>query len=87
MNKEILVLDIETTGLRPNEDLILELGMVKLNLETGEVTSLFDAIFKDSKLTAKHRNAWIFQNGFMTLEEVRDAKPIENYSVEIQKEK
>ena len=82
MNKEILVLDIETTGLRPNEDLILELGMVKLNLETGEVTPLFDAIFKDSKLTAKHRNAWIFQNGFMTLEEVRDAKPIENYSVE-----
>lgn len=85
MNKEILVLDIETTGLRPNEDLILELGMVKLNLETGEVTPLFDAIFKDSKLTAKHRNAWIFQNGYMTLEEVRDSKPIENYSVEIQK--
>ena len=47
MNKEILVLDIETTGLQSDKDLILELGMVKLNLETGEITTLFDAVFKD----------------------------------------
>ena len=42
MSKEIIVLDIETTGLEPKEDLILELGMVKLNLETGEISELFD---------------------------------------------
>ena len=63
MNKEILVLDIETTGLQSDKDLILELGMVKLNLETGEITTLFDAVFKDARLTARHREAWIFQMG------------------------
>lgn len=84
MRKEIIVLDIETTGLKPQEDLILELGMVKLNLETGKISELFDQVFKDPRLTAKHREAWIFQNGFMELEEVRNALPISEYMDEIQ---
>jgi hypothetical protein len=58
--------------------------MVKLNLETGEISELFDKVFKDPKLTAKHREAWIFQNGFMDIEEVRNAKPISEYVNEIQ---
>ncbi len=82
--KEILVLDIETTGLSPKFDFILELGIVKLNIGTGEITNLFDKIFKDPKLTAKHRNAWIFQNGYMHIDEVRNAKPLDNYRAEIQ---
>ena len=84
MKNEILVLDIETTGLSPVNDFILELGIVKLNLDTGEITELFDAIFKDPNLTAKHRNSWIFQNGFMDIKEVRDAKPLSSYREEIQ---
>ena len=84
MRKEIIVLDIETTGLKPQEDLILELGMVKLNLETGKISELFDKVFKDPRLTAKHREAWIFQNGFMELDEVRNAEPISKYMDEIQ---
>ena len=84
MSKEIIVLDIETTGLEPKEDLILELGMVKLNLETGEISELFDKVFKDPRLTAKHREAWIFQNGYMELEEVRNAEPMSNYAADIQ---
>ena len=84
MGKEIIVLDIETTGLKPQEDLILELGMVKLNLETGEISELFNKVFRDPRLTAKHREAWIFQNGFMELDEVRNAEPISKYMVEIQ---
>lgn len=84
MENEILVLDIETTGLSPVNDFILELGIVKLNTETGEITELFDAIFKDPNLTAKHRNSWIFQNGFMDINEVRNAKPLSHYTSEIQ---
>ena len=84
MGKEIIVLDIETTGLKPQEDLILELGMVKLNLETGEISELFNKVFRDPRLTAKHREAWIFQNGFMELDEVRNAEPISKYMDEIQ---
>lgn len=84
MENEILVLDIETTGLSPANDYILELGIVKLNTETGEITALFDEVFKDPNLTAKHRNSWIFQNGFMNIEEIRSAKPLIDYSSKIQ---
>lgn len=85
MQNEILVLDIETTGLSPANDFILELGIVKLNTETGEITELFDEVFKDPNLTAKHRNSWIFLNGFMDIQEIRNAKPLQNYASEIQK--
>ena len=81
---EILVLDIETTGLHPEYDFILELGIVKLNTDTGHITPLFDKIFKDPNLRAKHRNAWIFQNGYMHIDEVRTAQPLDNYRNEIQ---
>lgn len=81
---EILVLDIETTGLHPEYDFILELGIVKLNTDTGRITPLFDKIFKDPNLRAKHRNAWIFQNGYMHIDEVRTAQPLDNYRNEIQ---
>ena len=84
MENEILVLDIETTGLSTENDFILELGIVKLNIETGEITELFDQVFKDPKLTAKHRKSWIFQNGFMHIDEVRKAKPLAQYAYKIQ---
>jgi len=84
MSDEILVLDIETTGLNPVTDYILELGMVALNLNSGNVTVLFDQVFRDPRLTAKHRNSWIFENGFMQIDEVRNAMPMSEYSTEIE---
>ena len=84
MPKELVVLDIETTGLSPKTDFILELGIVKLNTETGEITTLFNSVFKHPSLTAKHRKSWIFNNGFMNIEEVRNAKPLALYKEEIQ---
>jgi len=81
---EILVLDIETTGLNNRTDFILELGMVSLNIETGVVTKLFDKVFRPEGLTAKHREAWIFENKFMEVEEVRKAESMEIYRDQIQ---
>ena len=75
--EEILVIDIETTGFKAGEDFILELGAVELNLITGKRTTLFDKVFKHPDLTAKHHDAWIFKNGYMTVDEVRKAKPID----------
>ena len=84
MPNEIIVLDIETTGLNSNQDLILELGMVKLNLENGDITEIFNQVFKDPKLTAKHRKSWIFENGFMDIDEIRNALPLTEYADQIQ---
>ena len=84
MKNEIIVLDIETTGFNEREDLILELGIVKLNTETGEITELFDEVFKSPKLKEKHKKAWIFVNGYMNPNELKDAKPFSEYKDEIQ---
>ena len=81
---EIIVLDIETTGLDPEKDFILELGMVKLNLDNGEIIELFDKVFKDPNLTARHHKSWIFEKGHMEIEEVRTALPLSEYFDEIQ---
>jgi len=82
--KKICVLDIETTGFSHDKDCILEIGMVELNLETGEVKPLLDEVFRENKLSARHHKAWIFENGFMTLEEVRKAPLFENISDKVQ---
>lgn len=79
----LLIVDIETTGFSKTNDQILELGIVDLNLETGEIKHLFDKVFKSHKLTSNHRKAWIFENGFMTLEEVRQASDIVHSKNEI----
>ena len=84
MKNEIIVLDIETTGLDLNQDFILELGMVALNIENGEIIELFNEVFKDPNLTARHHKSWIFENGFMDIEEVRKALPLSQYFEEIQ---
>lgn len=84
MESKILVLDIETTGFDHRRDCILELGMVELDLTTGEVKELFDERFKEAHLSARHHNAWIFANGFMDHDDVRGALSLNNYKGEIQ---
>lgn len=82
---KILVADIETTGFNKNDDCILEIGLVELDLETGAVVKLFDEVLKEDHLRAKHRKAWIFENGYMNENEVREAQSLESHRFEIQK--
>ena len=84
MNK-ILVLDIETTGFSTSKDVILELGICELNTSTGVVIKLFDEIFCSPKLTAKHHKCWVFENNYMTPDEVRGKPPIDHFREQIQK--
>ncbi|GAH21448.1 unnamed protein product, partial [marine sediment metagenome] len=42
--KKIAVIDIETTGLVPRSSLILEIGIIELDIETGETKVLFDSL-------------------------------------------
>jgi DNA polymerase III epsilon subunit-like protein len=76
---KVLVIDIETTGFNHKTDCILELGIVELDLESGKIVELLDLQIKEKHLSAKHYNAWIFKNGFMNHNDVREANSLEIY--------
>lgn len=71
---EILVIDIETTGFVPSKDFIVEVGLLKLNLETGEVTKLIDTVCKEKGMTREMiEKSWIVKNSSLTVDQVRYA--------------
>lgn len=75
MNK-ILILDIETTGFLNQGGSIVEIGIVELDLDTGEIKEVFESLVKEKILTAKHRQepfGWIFNNSDLTASDVRNA--------------
>jgi DNA polymerase III epsilon subunit-like protein len=81
---KLLVIDIETTGFNHKTDCILELGVIELNTDTGNITELLDVQIKENHLSAKHHNAWTFKNGFMSHEDVRDAENLAFHFTKIQ---
>ena len=75
MNK-ILVLDIETTGFLRQGGSIVEIGIVELNLDNGEISEVFNSLLREDILTAKHLEdpfGWIFRNSDLKVEDVRNA--------------
>ncbi len=74
--KKIFILDIETTGFLNQGGSIVEIGIVDLDLDTGEVTEVFESLLREKILTGKHREkpfGWIFENSDLTVEAVRNA--------------
>lgn len=69
----VLVLDIETTGFQNQGGKIVEIGVVDLDLNTGAVTDMFHKVVREEGMTAKDRDAWIFSNSSLTIDEVRSA--------------
>lgn len=68
---EIVVVDIETTGLYNNVHKIVEIGLVKLNLETGEKTQLMDYVCHEDGITKlKIEESWIFKNTNLSIEQI-----------------
>lgn len=85
MNNEILVIDIETTGFLGAGGKIVEIGIVSLNLETGEKEILFDNVCRESDMQSHEiANAWIVRNSDLTAEEVMNAELLDGYKEEIQ---
>ena len=78
------VVDIETTGLDALYELILEIGIVELNLETGETKVLFNNFIKESGFGENFRNAWIFDNSNMKFEDLLNAHNLEKFRNELQ---
>lgn len=86
MNK-ILVLDIETTGFLNQGGSIVEIGIVELNLDNGEIKEVYNSLCREEILTAKHRDApfgWIFRNSDLKVEDVRKAPDFKIVKKEVQ---
>lgn len=84
MKKEILVIDIETTGFDPKSGFIVEVGVAALNLETGTCKVVFDSLCREEGMTIKDRDAWIFQNSSLTVDAVRGAKMFSEIQPDLQ---
>jgi DNA polymerase-3 subunit epsilon len=86
MNK-ILVVDIETTGFLNQGGKIVEIGMVLLDLENGEVHTVYESLVKEEGFDITHTQGklgWIFNNSDLSYGEVDQAPTMESQRVAIQ---
>lgn len=82
---EIIVLDIETTGLDPAADAIVEIGIVLVDTDKKTIKKLFDKIVLHDKFSMeKHAFSWIFSNSSLRVSDVINANNLETYREEIQ---
>jgi len=82
---KILIIDIETTGFQNQGGKIVEVGIVELDLETGERKILFDEVTHEQGITRDEvEGAWIVQNSDLGVEAIRLSKRFERYKEEIQ---
>jgi DNA polymerase III epsilon subunit-like protein len=81
---KILVVDIETSGFSYQKDVIFEIGIVSLDLSSGEITTLFDSCGREPHLSARHRDSWIFSNSDLTPDMVRSAPTMEEIRPKVQ---
>lgn len=73
---KILILDIETSGFLNAGGSIVEIGIVELNLENGEIKDVFDSLVREPIFGMKHtegKYGWIFKNSDLTPGDVFDA--------------
>lgn len=81
---KILIVDIETTGFLNQNGKIVEIGIVELDLVSGNKKILFDKVI-NPKVPALHlERAWIVQNGYMTAKEIVSGVSFESVKKEIQ---
>jgi len=64
----LLVIDCEADSKYPERAEILEIGMVLLDLSTGEIQRLFEEIIKPRREISQ--NSWIFYNSSLRYEDV-----------------
>lgn len=84
-DKKILVIDIETTGFLNAGGKIVEIGIVELDLETGNRKIIFDKVCHETGITLKEVNdSWIVSNSTLTMEEIRHSDNLNKLKPEIQ---
>jgi DNA polymerase III alpha subunit (gram-positive type) len=77
---EILITDIETTGFLQQGGKIVEVGIVSLNLLTGEKKTLFDQVCHERPITKQEvEESWIVKNSDLTLDMIQKSKQLSHY--------
>lgn len=83
LNK-IAVVDIETTDLKPEKGLIVEIGIVELDIETGDTKTLFESTIREPRFNRKLKYSWIFNNSDLNYEDVLNASDLSEIKLNIQ---
>lgn len=82
---KILIIDIETTGLHPDSNYIVEIGATELDLSNGQTKIVFDSLCQDRNMTqVELQHSWIVKNGFINPRHVLKAPLIERVIKEFQ---
>lgn len=85
MENKILIVDIETTGFFKQNGKIVEVGIVELDIKTGNKEIIFNQVVHERPITQEEvQNSWIVVNGFMTVEEIRSSPELKTKITEIQ---
>jgi DNA polymerase-3 subunit epsilon len=70
---KLAVIDLETTGFAPG-DCIVEIGVVELDLETGQTEVLIDMPVREGQFTREaHGRSWIFRHSTLEVSDVLGA--------------
>ena len=70
--------------MTPENGLILEVGIVELNLATGETKILFDSFVKEPDFGKEHKDSWIFHNSDLKFEDCETAPSLDHVKNQIQ---
>jgi DNA polymerase-3 subunit epsilon len=80
---KITVLDLETIGFDPR-GCIVEVGVVELDLDSGEITCLLNMPVREEQFSkAQHGRSWIFSHSDLTVWNVLEATPWKNAEREL----
>ena len=88
LDQSIYVLDTETTGLDGYpDDVVVDIAVCRVDPVKGTVENVYSSVVGHdvSKWSDKMRDAWIFQNTDLTLEQVSKAPPAEKVAADITK--
>ncbi len=85
----VLVVDLETGNLNPTADnfqpencVICEVGVARLDLDSGKVDLLVESVCREKEMC--HPGSWVFQNTSLTPGEIKEAVPLDDLRYPLQ---
>ena len=82
--KDIAVIDIETTGLDFENDYVIEIAIVKVDLDNQNKEIIYNKLIKEEGFEEKFKESWISDKGIINISEFNNAPYLDNVFNEIQ---